>query len=448
MRYSSYLRCRERGELTVVFHELHPDPVYLKTDQWRSIRDRPAILAPVLRRELRVRGLLIDNFTEDAEALTEARVELERRLDRASILYLIMARGCNFACNYCPIPSLVRDKGEAYMSMDTLRVAIDSWVDDIKTDFAPGNDYAVIFYGGEPLLNREAVTAGVEYVRHLQAVGALPRANVKLILSTNGVLLDPGYVRFLAQHGVSVAVGCDGPAEFHDAHRRAANGQTTFAEVERSIRLLVAEGVQTFASVSVTPENLDHIENYSAFFENVGVVKFGFNFLRGKLLFTLMRREDLSAYYERAAAGILANFDNFGKRHLEAQVERKYQAFFERHFFPTDCNAYGNQIVIDPWGRVGNCPFIDTGTGMVTQLQGGMRLSDVPEVRAWRQRLPLYNPACLPCDAKSICGGGCPWNTLELKGDPFAIDDAACVFTLKMFDRLIWTMCPEVDNSG
>jgi sulfatase maturation enzyme AslB (radical SAM superfamily) len=298
VRYSSYLRCRERGELTAIFHQLHPDPVYLKTDQWRSIRNRPSILTPALRRELRVRGLLVDNFDEDAEALTEARVELERRLDRASILYLIMSRGCNFACNYCPIPSLVRDKGEAYMSMDTLRAAIDSWVEDIKTDFAPDKDYAIIFYGGEPLLNREAVTAGVEHVRHLQAVGALPRANVKLMLSTNGVLLNTGYVRFLSQHDVSVAVGCDGPAEFHDAHRRAVNGQTTFVEVERSIRLLVAEGVQTFASVSVTPENLDHIENYSAFFENVGIVKFGFNFLRGKLLFTLIRREDLSAYYE------------------------------------------------------------------------------------------------------------------------------------------------------
>lgn len=443
MRYSRYLRWRQRAGWAVVFHELHPDPVYLSLPGWLQVEDQPSTLPPTLHRELLVRGLLVDDSNQDDEVLAETHQALERRLDRASILYLVLAQGCNFACSYCPIPGLAQAKGDVYMSPDIVRTAIDGWASGIEQDFAADQDYAVILYGGEPLLNREAVTVAVEHVRRLQVDGRLPPHNVNLMLSTNGVLLDPDYARFLAKHRVSVAVGCDGPAEVHNAYRRTSDGQATFSAVERSIRLLVTAGVQTFASVGVTPQNIDHIRGYSAFFESLGVQKFGFNFLRGKLLFTLVAREELNDYYDRAAEGVLQNFENFGKRHLEVQVERKHQAFFERRFFPTDCNGYGNQIVVDPWGRVGNCPFTDTSVGSVQDVGQGLRLSEAPEVRAWRQRLPLYNPACGPCDAKSICGGGCAWNTLEVKGDPLAIDDATCRFTLQAFDQLIWSSCPQ-----
>ena len=62
--------------------------------------------------------------------------------------------------------------------------------------------------------------------------------------------------------------------------------------------------------------------------------------------------------------------------------------------------------------------------------------------RRWRGRLPLYNSECAPCDAKSICGAGCAWNALELQGDPLALDDAMCLLTRKVFDRLIWSDRP------
>ncbi|MGH3867304.1 MAG: radical SAM protein [Pseudonocardiaceae bacterium] len=403
-------------------------------------------MTSILRRELHVRGLLVDGNDQDDQTLQETQQALERRLDRANILYLVLAQDCNFSCTYCPIPRLAEVKGKVHMPPETARTAIDSWAKNIQQDFAPGQDYAVIFYGGEPLLNRATVTSGIEHARRLQEKGKLPSANVNLMLSTNGVLLDPEYVRFLAQHHVSVTVGCDGPAEVHDANRQTSNGQSTFADVERSIRLLVSQGVQTFASVGVTPQNLDLIDNYSTFFKRLGVQKFCFNFLRGKLLFSLVPHDALDDYYERATTGTLANFENFNEQHLEIQVERKHQAFFERRFFPTDCNGYGNQIVVDPRGRVGNCPFTETSVGTIEDVARGLRLSSRPEIRAWRQRLPLYNPACRPCDAKSICGGGCAWNTLEVKGDPLAIDDAACRLTLKSFDRLIWSSFLRLDQ--
>jgi hypothetical protein len=47
-------------------------------------------------------------------------------------------------------------------------------------------------------------------------------------------------------------------------------------------------------------------------------------------------------------------------------------AMLERRYFPTDCNGYGNQLVIDPRSQIGHCPFLPA------DRDGG---DDLPAVR-------------------------------------------------------------------
>ncbi|MGH3886162.1 MAG: radical SAM protein [Pseudonocardiaceae bacterium] len=439
---SRYLRTRERGAWTAVFHELHPEPWFVSSGTWSALHGSIDALPSLVSSELRQRGLLISSAAQDGEALAAAEAELARRLDRASVLYLVLVQGCNFACSYCPIPELARETGNVIMDPDTARAAIDLWARHIRDDDAPDAEYVAILYGGEPLLNEPALRAAIEHIEKLQAAGMLPADNLSLMVCTNGLLVDRKLARFFAAHSVSVAVGCDGPAEAHDAIRRDTHGNTTYAQVETAIRTLVEEDVITFASASITPHNVAAIDHFSEFFAGLGVAKFGFNFLRGKLLLRLVPREDLTEYYEAATDGVVNNFDNFGGQHLEYQLERKHLALLQRRYFPTDCNGYGNQLVIEPNGQIGNCPFIRSDMANVRNAPKNFRIRDHPTVQHWRGRLPLYNPDCAPCDAKSICGAGCAWNALELKGDPLAVDDAMCLLTRKVFDRLIWSDQP------
>jgi uncharacterized protein len=261
---------------------------------------------------------------------------------------------------------------------------------------------------------------------------------------TNGILIDRDLAKYFRKHNVCVSVGCDGPGELHDAVRRDLNDQGTFQQVVRALRILVEEGVETWASTSVTPRNIDYINRFSEFFAELGVAKFGFNFLRGKLLFRLVPADNLAEYYDRATDGVLANYRNFGERHLEAQVERRHRAILDQNFFPTDCNGYGNQIVVEPNGMIGNCAFIKADMSSVHGNQN-FRIRDVPRIHDWRRRLPLYNSECTSCDAKSICGGGCAWNSIELKNDPYALDEATCMLTRKIFNDLVWSTQPEKD---
>jgi uncharacterized protein len=443
-RFSRYLRTRQRGPWTVVFHELHPQPWYVPTSLWQELcNSRTLSLPPAQSEELWQRGLLVASPDDDDGARAQAHRELTDRLDRASILYLVLVQGCNFSCSYCPIPELAREAGNQLMAPGTARAAIELWARHIQDDGRPDGEYCAILYGGEPLMNEPALTEAVRYIRQLQEAGDLPADNLSIMVCTNGVLITTAIARFFRDHDVAVAVGCDGPAADHDAIRRDVDGRATYGQVAAAIKTLVAENVTTFASASITPHNLPRIDEFSNFFAGLGVTKFGFNFLRGKLLFRLVPPGGLAEYYEKATDGVLANFANFGRRHLEYQVERKHLAMLERRYFPTDCNGYGNQLVIDPRGQIGNCPFLSADADNVHSAPPGFRINRRPLAQQWRARLPLYNPACASCDAKSICGGGCAWNALELKDDPLAIDDAMCLLTRKIFDELIWARLPE-----
>jgi uncharacterized protein len=441
LAFSRYLRARERGPWTAIFHELHPEVWHVPTETWRAMSVNS--LPPLAAVELRQRGLLVSSVVEDDYAVASAQAELTKRLDSASVLYLVLVQGCNFSCSYCPIPELARRTGNVMMGASTVRAAVELWARHIQEDERGDRDYCVILYGGEPLLNEAALVVAVEHIELLQAARELPRENLSLMVCTNGLLVDRRMAAFFREHNISVAVGCDGPADDHDAIRRDTDGNATYIQVAAAVRTLIEEGVTTFASCSITPHNIGKIEHFSKFFAGLGVARFGFNFLRGKLLFRLVLEDKLQEYYELATDGVLRNLDNYGGRHLEYQVERKHLAFLERRYFPTDCNGYGNQLVIEPNGQIGNCPFIRGDMANVHTAGSNFRMRSQPTAQLWRARLPLYNPSCAPCDAKSICGAGCAWNALELKGNPLALDDAMCMLTRKVFDRLIWAEVPN-----
>jgi radical SAM protein with 4Fe4S-binding SPASM domain len=445
LRRSRYLRTRARKDRTVIFHELHPDPVYVPTELWGRFETGHA-LPGLLQDQLIDRGLLVPSSEADDDAYASAHTDLLRRLDSATLLYLVLVQDCNFACSYCPIPDLSRQHGARRMSASVATKAVDLWARHIADDDAD-LEYCAILYGGEPLLNLPALTAAVRHIEELQARGALPdRSRLSIMVCSNGVLIDERFAEYCREHELSVTVGCDGPSELHDEIRRSTDGQETFDEVVRGIRQLVDVGVPTFASASITPHNVSRLGELPRFFRELGVAKYGLNFLRGRLLFRLVDRDRLNDYYESATAGVLANLGSANESY-EHQLDRKLMSYLERSYFPTDCNGYGNQLVIDPVGRIGNCPFLEGGQASVEAVEPNFRIHQNDQARQWRNRLPLYNSNCQPCDAKSICGGGCAWNALELKGDPLAIDDAMCMLTRKLFDLLIWSQ-DEADPGG
>lgn len=436
-RFSRYLRTRENGGTVAVFHELHPEPLYLSTSDWIKFQGNP-MASPSVKSALEERGLIIRSDDEDDLVLNKTIAALEHKLSIPTILYLVLSKECNFSCAYCPVPGFDLRGKTVKMPNNTAASALRAWANCICDSHDPTLEYFIILYGGEPTLNRDAIIFVLEEIANLKSAGKIPQ-NVRVMLSSNGSLFDKELVHILARTSTLVAVGCDGPDEYHNSMRVDNSGATTYDTVRSAIAALVDAGVVTYLSVSVTPRNIQAISSFSTVFKSYGVAGFGFNILRGKLLVSLVGSDQLDKYFDDAVQGIIDNYITHpDDQSFEYQMHRKASAYFQKRFFPTDCNGYGNQLVIRPDGSIGTCPFLEDTLGNVQRLSAEFHEAHARLSRKWRNRLPIFNPECRSCDAKSICGGGCAWNSHELNGDLSAIDKGMCKLNKAAFTHFLW----------
>ncbi|HXF43969.1 MAG TPA: radical SAM protein [Candidatus Paceibacterota bacterium] len=446
-RASRFLRVLARDGLVALFHQLRPEPVYLSEKVWRDFPERvisgtlPEQMNGLVQ-EIVVRKLFISDENVDAEELAKARANALLLLNRPTILYLMMAQCCNFACTYCPIPALSKRYGERLLSFEDAVAGIELWRRHIEDQPQDDNPYFLIFYGGEPLLNREVLERLLSHVVDEQNAGQLPQ-KLELMLCTNGVLVDEQLSRLFARYNVTVAVGVDGPREHNDRIRLTVAGDPTFIEIERAIRQLVSDGVRVVASVTITPANVHQLAEYPSFLRKLGISQFGFNLMKGEALIRELDGKSVEDYCQAAAKGVvrgLADMTDDG-RCYEYQLEKKLTTLRNGLPFSVDCTCYGNQLVVQADGQVTNCPFLRFDQGHIRQVPDSFRIGQTETVKAWRGRLPLFNDSIL--EDGVLDGGGCAWNSSELSRDALAKDNLNTIFTKEVTHELIWILLPK-----
>ena len=77
-------------------------------------------------------------------------------------LWLNVSNDCNMRCIYCFEHGGDYGKTKRIMSIDRIKDCIDFWYKYLNKD---AKDIYVIFFGGEPLLNKKGIKFAVKYVR-------------------------------------------------------------------------------------------------------------------------------------------------------------------------------------------------------------------------------------------------------------------------------------------
>ncbi len=151
---------------------------------------------------------------------------------RISQMTLTLDERCNLRCAYCPhtlAAAWTRPHGERRMSEETVRAAVELFL-----TCAVGGSPSISLYGGEPLLAPGLVRVVADLVH------AARRPEIRIILDTNGTLLDDAMVEIVAERGLHLQVSLDGPAPIHDRWRTTADGRPTHAAVMAGLRRLLA----------------------------------------------------------------------------------------------------------------------------------------------------------------------------------------------------------------
>jgi uncharacterized protein len=176
----------------------------------------------------------------------------------------VLTHDCNLGCTYCYAGEKFKRRMSDQVAESALELAFSGREQKIQLSF----------FGGEPLIEWERLTAITERARaRAEAEGR----ELVLTLTTNGTLLDRKRVAWLNARAFFIALSVDGCKEAHEAGRPKRGGGSSFGEVVRGLELLV-ESEAWFETISVvSPANVRWLGESVRFLVERGVERVSLN---------------------------------------------------------------------------------------------------------------------------------------------------------------------------
>lgn len=429
-------------DVVALYHSLNLKTVFMS----KSFLQEPAMLS-TCSDKLQATGMVIQDRKDDEDLLAKTVGSLMSTPSVPSVMYLLLTDACNLACEYCFVENQIpNNQRRIHMKEKIAKKAIDFFVSSFSR-YPEHFDKkkTIIFYGGEPLMNKDVFIETVRYIAKLKKKGILP-SSLSMSLLSNGLYFTPELIDFVHEHEINVSISVDGDEVATNLHRRNLAGEPVFDRIMNTVKLLQDAKISFGVSCTINEETLKDKEKTIDFLVNSLKIKsLGFNILaRGH---SIKLEKD---YESRAANFILESYEVFRQKGIyEDRIMRKVNSFTNQRIHPYDCAAAGGrQIVIAPDGHVGICQgYIGSRKHFVgTVFDKDLIVEKTPTYKTWKGRSPLLMSQCQSCIALGICGGGCPCDAEISKGSLWELDERFCVHAKMTTEWLIRDLWSSVKN--
>ncbi len=195
---------------------------FLNSKEFETLK-KGSIEEPALFSKLSDGGILITK--ENARSTISAYRSMNWNLFLKPSLHMInVTNTCNYRCRYCHAGV---SQGKDLMTKEVAAKALNFIFR------SSGHALTIEFQGGECLLNWKVVKYIVEKAR---AINKVLKRDLHICIVSNLSLLNEEKLDFLTDNEVSVCTSLDGSQEVHDANRKTAGGQDTFAKTMEKIQ--------------------------------------------------------------------------------------------------------------------------------------------------------------------------------------------------------------------
>lgn len=315
---------------------------------------------------------------------------------------------CNMACRYCYVR-----QGPRTMTLATARMAVDLAAQSAR-------HCGIIFFGGEPLLQRNLICDTVAYGESLQEKGQV-RFYYKI--TTNGMLLDDAFLRYSTEHQVLVALSHDGVKAAHDANRVRKDGGGTYDQLEAAAEKLLSYRPYAPVMMTVSPNTVQH---YTAGVKHLYAL--GFRYL-------ICSMDYAGAWEEGSLAELRRQYRKLAAFYREKTLreEKFYLSPFEvkmsSHIRGDDycserCELGKKQISVAPDGKLYPCvQFIDDAEYCIGDVQNGIRHDKRLQ---WYERNEEEKESCRDCVIRNRCNHHCACLNKQSTGDLRKVSPALC----------------------
>jgi uncharacterized protein len=394
-------------------------PIDIGHPDWFALVDPDTAFWSLVKREnlaeTLTKGPLLTAYRKKAGQFAEEMNILRFGL-KPSAVYFNPTERCNLNCMYCYIPEKMRKNG-AHMPQNRLFKALEILKSYFKTTVPKGRRPQIIFHGAEPLLNRDAVFAGIDKFGKDFNFG----------IQTNATLLDDSAVEFIKSRGVSIGISLDGPvANVADRARKNWAGQGVYKQVIEAMHRL--EGYDAWSVIcTVTNQNLGHLSQLVDFFHEHKVPTCLLNVLRCTLPPSRKLKPD----------------DAVAARHFTKALDRSYELYQKTGQKLVVAN-FANIIlsIVAPTARRLMCDISPCGGGRcffalapngdifpcsefigLESFNGGNLFKDaIPKILKSEpfelvtgRSVDKIEP-CRRCAIRNFCGSPCPGEAHEMNG--------------------------------
>lgn len=377
-------------------------------------------------------GIYVKSPKHDEEALDYLLKTQTNITGKVDILYLILTQNCNLSCSYCflnnnPNHTLTYNQ----MNYKIAKESIDKFSTYLKNNSI--EESTIVFYGGEPLLNKTCFTDSVNYIRK-----NIDNCNISII--TNGTLIDNEIASFIKDNNVIVGLSIDGPKEIHNTNRKYKHTNLpSYNDVILSKKILEKNQCKYGFSMVISNDMLAN---------KAYVMDWIFENSNSNVFFNLLHFSKMDAlntdYIEKASNFLFEFYEENEKRDancFDGRLQRQIDSIKNQQFAFSDCGAVGcHQITILPNGEVCIChgDSVDNkyfiGNIQTMEIQ---ELINSVQNNFWKSYSTLNDNECLSCEALFCCGKGCPHHSGILTGNRNSKDENYCNYVK---NSLVWNL--------
>lgn len=381
------------------------------------------------------KGFIVENDDADDKILDDCRKEiLEPYISTA---YFFLTKNCNLACRYCfERQSETKNSSEGVMSFDVFNRGLDFFQRLINLDKDRFNERkTIIFYGGEPFHNKKLLFSAITEIQNRIKKGDLP-VQSKMLVVTNGTLMNDEDIQFIKKNGVTVTFSLDGDRQA-SANRVYPDGETlAWDKATETFKKCVEAGIDLNIACTLSPETIARQKEVLDYFISIGATNIGFNVILDNDIIQLN-----TDYDDKAADFVTTAYRTLSDNNItENRTRRRLDVFKHKHPCLFDCNAAGGrQIAIAPNGDIGICHehIMDKKHFITTIDDMEFDPKQSAEYKMWNKRSPLYIDSCQNCIALGVCGGGCVINSERKHDSIFIPDQRFCKQTISILKNIV-----------
>jgi uncharacterized protein len=373
---------------------------------------------------------------------------------RTRLLILQATPFCNIDCSYCYLPSR---SDRSRMEPATVRRAAQR----LREDGLLGDQLTVVWHAGEPLT---APPAFYEQAFELLQAELGSAVSLSFALQTNAILIDDAWCRLFERQRMRVGVSLDGPAAWHDAHRRTRQGKGTHAQAMQGLQRLQAAGIECHAIAVVTAQALAEPDAFFDFFLQAGLHEVGCSFdeAEGAHVQSSLAGQEAAhaAFLQRLLARSLAHGGGLQVRELAAAwrsiAAERAQTQWRGETFPDNAQVQPFSLVSVGWnGDFGS--FSPELLGQPAPAWGNFVLGNVHQQgffesaesprfrRLWAEILAGVEVCRQRCTHFDWCGGGAPVNKFYENG---RFDSGATLYCRSMVQRPFDAVLQQLESDA